>query len=121
MDMGAGLTRSDVVSVFEAEKKVVAMIIEEGGAVNTELFNVFPSISWRQGGRGLVLHSLGRRRGGQGRRVGHRDKQPLGSHRCCPPLTTGTYHIKIVTQFSSSGKYLKSPHTFTFEKDLTVS
>ncbi|MDR0410460.1 MAG: DUF4469 domain-containing protein, partial [Treponema sp.] len=45
MDMGAGLTRSDVVSVFEAEKKVVARIIVEGGAVNTELFNAFPSIS----------------------------------------------------------------------------
>ncbi|MDR0375268.1 MAG: DUF4469 domain-containing protein [Treponema sp.] len=38
-----------------------------------------------------------------------------------PPLSAGAYRVKIVTQFSSSGKYLKNPHTFTFEKDLTVS
>jgi hypothetical protein len=45
MEIGAGLTRSDVVSVFEAEKQVIARIIADGGAVNTEIFNAFPSIS----------------------------------------------------------------------------
>jgi hypothetical protein len=45
MKIGAGLTRSDIVSVLEAEKQVVADIIAEGGAVNTELFNAFPSVS----------------------------------------------------------------------------
>ncbi|MDR1024978.1 MAG: hypothetical protein LBL56_04565, partial [Treponema sp.] len=45
MEIGAGLTRSDVVSVFEAEKQVLARIIADGGAINTELFNAFPSIS----------------------------------------------------------------------------
>ncbi|MDR1074068.1 MAG: DUF4469 domain-containing protein [Treponema sp.] len=45
MKIGAGLTRSDVAAVLEAEKQVIADIIAEGGAVNTELFNAFPSIS----------------------------------------------------------------------------
>jgi hypothetical protein len=44
MRIGAGLTRSDIVSVLEAEKQVIGDIIAEGGAVNTELFNAFPSI-----------------------------------------------------------------------------
>jgi hypothetical protein len=44
MQIGAGLTRSDVAAVLEAEKQVIAAIIAEGGAVNTELFNAHPSI-----------------------------------------------------------------------------
>jgi hypothetical protein len=37
-----------------------------------------------------------------------------------PPLTAGAYRVRIVTQYTS-GKYLKIPHTFTFDKPLTVS
>jgi hypothetical protein len=44
MKIGAGLTRSDIVSVLEAEKQVVVEIVSDGGAVTTELFNAFPSI-----------------------------------------------------------------------------
>jgi hypothetical protein len=44
MQIGAGLTRSDVAAVLEAEKQVVSEIIADGGAVNTELFNAHPSI-----------------------------------------------------------------------------
>jgi hypothetical protein len=44
MGIGAGLTRSDVMSVFEAEKQVCAAIIAEGGAINTELWVAHPSI-----------------------------------------------------------------------------
>jgi hypothetical protein len=43
--IGAGLTRSDIASVLEAEKQVIADIIAEGGAANTELFNAFPVIT----------------------------------------------------------------------------
>jgi hypothetical protein len=44
LDIGAGLTRSDVVSVVEALKQVITRIVAEGGAVNTELFNATFSI-----------------------------------------------------------------------------
>jgi hypothetical protein len=44
LHIGAGLTRSDVVSVLEAEKQVICEIVEEGDAVTTELFNSFPSM-----------------------------------------------------------------------------
>jgi hypothetical protein len=44
MKIGAGLTRSDIASVLEAAKQVIADIIAEGGAVNFELFNAHPSI-----------------------------------------------------------------------------
>jgi hypothetical protein len=44
MKIGAGLTRSDVASVLEAAKQVIADIIADGGAVHFELFNAFPSI-----------------------------------------------------------------------------
>jgi hypothetical protein len=44
MGIGAGLTRSDILSVLEAEKQVLAAIVAEGGAVNTELFSAYPSI-----------------------------------------------------------------------------
>jgi hypothetical protein len=37
-----------------------------------------------------------------------------------PPLTAGTYRVRIITQFSS-GKHLKTPHTCTFDKPLTVT
>jgi nucleoid DNA-binding protein len=42
MKTGAGLTISDVTSVIEAAKQVIADVIAEGGVVNTELFNAFP-------------------------------------------------------------------------------
>jgi hypothetical protein len=45
MAIGAGLTRSDAVSVIEALKQVIVKILADGGAVNTELFNTYPSIS----------------------------------------------------------------------------
>ena len=44
MKIGAGLTRSDIASVLEAEKQVIADIIADGGAVHFDLFNAFPSI-----------------------------------------------------------------------------
>ncbi|MHB9294965.1 hypothetical protein PilKf_00697 [Pillotina sp. SPG140] len=44
LQIGAGLTRSDVVSVLEAMKQVTAGILADGGAVHTELFNASPSI-----------------------------------------------------------------------------
>jgi hypothetical protein len=44
MRIGAGLTRSDIAAVLEAEKQVVVEIVSDGGAVTTELFNAFPSI-----------------------------------------------------------------------------
>jgi len=44
MRTGAGLTRSDIVSVIEAEKQVIAEIVGDGGAVNTELFSASFSI-----------------------------------------------------------------------------
>ncbi|GHU30817.1 hypothetical protein FACS1894172_04710 [Spirochaetia bacterium] len=44
MKIGAGLTRSDVASVLEAMKQVIADILAEGSAVHFELFNAFPSI-----------------------------------------------------------------------------
>jgi hypothetical protein len=37
-----------------------------------------------------------------------------------PQLAVGTYRVRIITQYTS-GKYLKTPHTFTFDKPLTVS
>jgi hypothetical protein len=44
MRIGAGLTRSDIAAVLEAEKQVVVEIVSEGGSVNTDLFNAYPSI-----------------------------------------------------------------------------
>ena len=44
MRIGAGLTRSDIAAVLEAEKQVIVELVSEGGAVTTELFNAFPSI-----------------------------------------------------------------------------
>jgi len=45
LSSGAGLTKSDVLSVLQAEKEVICRIIADGGAVNTPLFNAQPSIS----------------------------------------------------------------------------
>jgi hypothetical protein len=70
MKIGAGLTRSDIVAVFEAEKQVIA----DGGA--------------------------------------EAKVDPSGIMAVVPTLTAGAYRVRIVTQ-SSSGKYLKSPRTFT--------
>jgi len=44
LSSGAGLTKSDILSVLQAEKEVVCRIIADGGAVNTPLFNAQPSI-----------------------------------------------------------------------------
>ncbi len=38
-----------------------------------------------------------------------------------PGLDAGTYQARIITQFGSGGKNLKTPHSFTYSKDLTVS
>jgi hypothetical protein len=35
-------------------------------------------------------------------------------------LSAGTYRVRIITQFSSSGQLLKVPHTVTYDKDLTL-
>ncbi|GHV69408.1 hypothetical protein FACS1894199_18080 [Bacteroidia bacterium] len=45
MKIGAGLTRSDVRSVLEAQKQVITDLISDGDGVNTELFNAFPAIA----------------------------------------------------------------------------
>jgi hypothetical protein len=36
-----------------------------------------------------------------------------------PALPAGVYRVRIVTQYTS-GNFLKVPHTFTFDKELTV-
>jgi hypothetical protein len=199
MNIGAGLTRSDVVSVLEAEKQVIGTIIAEGGAVNTELFNAFPSISGVFDSPdeafnhskhkiniklhpGVVLRSAvsqakprrvaavvtgtvitsvtdlktgaingtltpGRDLKFSGAKLKITgDKAEVGLYfvpvgggaeikvdpsdivvnnpseliAVIPPLTAGTYRVKIITQFSA-GKQLKTPHTCTFDKDLTVT
>lgn len=198
MKIGAGLTRSDIAAVLEAEKQVVAEIISEGGAVNTELFNAFPSISGvfdtpddpfdhtkhkvkinlhpgivlrsavsqvkpkriaavvtgtlitsatdlKTGsvngtltpGRdvklsGVKLKIAGDKsevglyfvpvNGGAESKVDASDivvNHPSEVIAVIPPLPAGTYRVRIVTQFSS-GKHLKTPHTYIFDKDLTV-
>lgn len=198
MNIGAGLTRSDIVSVIEAEKQVIGTIIAEGGAVNTELFNAFPSISGVFDSPdetfdhskhkirinlhpGVVLRSAvsqvksrrvaavltgtvitlvtdlktgsvngtltpGRdiKLSGAKLKIAG-DKSEVGLYfvpaggggevkvdpsdivvnnpseliAVIPPLSAGTYHVRIITQYSS-GKNLKNPNTFTFDKDLTV-
>jgi hypothetical protein len=45
MKIGAGLTRSDVRSVLEAQKQVITELVADGGAINTEMFNAFPAIA----------------------------------------------------------------------------
>jgi hypothetical protein len=45
LQSGAGLTKSDILSVLEAYKETVCNIIADGGAVDTALFVVRPSIA----------------------------------------------------------------------------
>jgi hypothetical protein len=199
LNIGAGLTRSDVVSVLEAEKQVITGIIAEGGAVNTELFKAFPSISGvfktpdepfdhskhkiniklRPGAalraaisqvkpkrltavitgpiitsvtdlktgsvNGVLTPSRIIKLSGMKLKIGG-DKAEVGLYfvrvsdgaevkvdptdivvnnpgeviALIPALSTGVYRVRIVTQYTTS-KYLKTPHTFTFDKDLTVA
>ncbi|MDR1219793.1 MAG: DUF4469 domain-containing protein [Treponema sp.] len=44
LQTGAGLTRSDVLSVLEAEKQVIYAMLADGEAVTTDLFNASPGI-----------------------------------------------------------------------------
>jgi hypothetical protein len=198
LKIGAGLTRSDVVSVLEAEKQVVSDIIANGGAVNTELFNAFPSISGVFDSTdapfdhtkhkiniklhpGVVLRSAvssvkpkritavltgtvitavtdlktgainstltpGRdvKLSGSKLKIAGTEadvglyfvpdtgdpikvdssdlviNNPSEVIAVIPALAAGTYRVRIITQYTS-GKYLKVPHTFTFDKELTVS
>jgi hypothetical protein len=198
MKIGAGLTRSDIVSVLEAEKQVVEDIIAEGGAVNTELFNAFPSVSGvfdtpdepfdpkkhkvrinlhpgvalRQAaaqvktrrvaavasgtvitavtdlktgsvngtltpGRDVKLSGVKLKIAGDEPEVGLYFVPAAGAIvrvdpsdivvnnpaeviAVIPALTAGTYRVRIVTQYTS-GRLLKTPHTFTFDKPLTVA
>jgi hypothetical protein len=200
MQIGAGLTRSDVAAVLEAEKQVVYEIIADGGAVNTELFNAFPSIHG-------VFSSLDDTVNGTDRRVKinlhagivlrnavkqvktrrltaivtgtiitavtdiktgsvnnlltpGRDIKIVGSKvkiagddpavglyfvresdgaalpvdlsdlvvnhpgeliAVIPALAQGSYKVRLVTQFTTSGsRLLKTPHDVTFDKPLTV-
>jgi hypothetical protein len=199
MKIGAGLTRSDISSVVEAEKQVITDIIAEGGAVNTELFNAFPSISGvfdtpdeafdhskhrvkinlhpgivlrsavsrvkpkrvaavltgtvitsvtdlKTGsvngsltpGRDLKLSGSKLKLAGDQAEVGLYFVPVGGSAEVkvdpsdivvnnpseviavIPPLSAGTYRVRLVTQYTS-GTFLKTPRTYTFDKDLTVS
>ncbi|MDR1985534.1 MAG: DUF4469 domain-containing protein [Treponema sp.] len=198
LKIGAGLTRSDVVSVLEAEKQVIADLVAEGSAVNTDLFNAFPSISGvfdspdapfdhakhkvniklnpgialrsavssvktkrvaatltgtvitavidlKTGavnaaltpGRDAKITGMKLKIAGTKPEAGLYFVSSTGSETkvdpsdivvnnpseliaVIPPLSPGTYRVKIVTQYSSS-KLLKVPHTYTFDKDLTVS
>ena len=199
MQIGAGLTRSDVAAVLEAEKQVFAEIIADGGAVNTELFNAHPSI---QG----VFTSMDDAVDGKDRKVKinlhagialrdavkqvktrrlaavatgtiitavtdiktgsvngaitpGRDIKIVGAKlkiagddpsvglyfvpeaggapiavdptdfvvnnpseiiAVIPTLPPGQHKVRIITQFAGSGKLLKTPHTATFDKVLTV-
>ena len=199
MKIGAGLTRSDISSVVEAEKQVITDIIAEGGAVNTELFHAFPSIAgvfdtpdeaFDYGKHkikinlhpGIVLRSAVSRikpkrvaavltgtvitsvtalktgsvngsltpgrdlklsgsklklagnqaevglyfvpaGGGAELKVDPSDivvNNPSEVIAVIPPLAAGTYRVRLVTQYTS-GTLLKTPRTYTFDKDLTVS
>ena len=37
-----------------------------------------------------------------------------------PALTAGSYQVKVVTQYSGGGKFLKTPRTFVYPRTLTV-
>ncbi|MDR1221140.1 MAG: DUF4469 domain-containing protein [Treponema sp.] len=198
MKIGAGLTRSDIISVLEAEKQVVADVVAEGGAVTTELFNAFPSISGvfdspdapfdpakhkahiklhpgialrnavadiktkrvaavvtgtvitavtdlKTGainetltpGRDMKVSGVKLRIAGTDPAVGLYFVPAAGDAvkadisdvvvnnpseliALVPALPAGTYRVRIATQYTS-GKLLKAPHTFTFDKELTVT
>jgi hypothetical protein len=200
MKIGAGLTRSDIASVLEAAKQVIADIIAEGGAVNFELFNAHPSIQGVFSGpddtfdharhkvrvnlhpgsalrsavggiklkrvaavlTGTVITSVVDVKSGtvNGKLTPGRDVKLTGAKlkiagddpavglyfvpaggpagdpvkvdptdfvvnnpseliAVIPALSTGAWRVRIVTQYSG-GKALKIPHTFTFDKELTV-
>ncbi|MDR1219507.1 MAG: DUF4469 domain-containing protein [Treponema sp.] len=197
MEIGAGLTRSDVISVFEAEKQVVTKIIADGGAVNTDLFNAFPSITgvfespdapfdparhkvhinlhpgvalrsavaevktkrvavvvtgtvvtavtdMKTGainttltpGRNVKIAGVKLKIAGDDPEVGLYLVPTTGDAvkvdmsdvivnnpseliALTPSLPAGAYRLRIVTQYTS-GNFLKVPHTFTFDKELTV-
>jgi hypothetical protein len=38
-----------------------------------------------------------------------------------PNLDAGTYQARIITQYSSNSRLLKTLHSFTYSKTLTVS
>jgi hypothetical protein len=198
MKIGAGLTISDVTSVLEALKQVIADVIAEGGAVNTDLFNAFPSISGvfdspdapfepskhkvhikLQPGIALrtAVGEVKTRRvaavvtgtvvtavtdlktgainatltpghdakvSGVKLRIAGTDPEvglylvpatgdavkvdlsdvvvnnPSELIALLPALPAGAYRLRIVTQYSS-GKFLKVPHTYLFDKELTVN
>ncbi|WP_059370412.1 DNA-binding domain-containing protein [Treponema endosymbiont of Eucomonympha sp.] len=199
MKIGAGLTRSDVASVLEAAKQVIADIIADGGAVHFDLFNAFPSIqgvfsgaddsfdpakhrikanlhagaALREAvgkirvkkvaavltgtvissvtdiktgsvngaltpGKDAKLSGVKLRIAGEDASVGlyfvPADGEPVKVDASdlvvnnpgeiiavIPALDAGTYRTRIITQFGSGGKNLKTPHSFTYSKDLTVS
>jgi hypothetical protein len=198
MKIGAGLTRSDIASVLEAAKQVIADIIAEGGAVHFELFNAFPSIQGVFNGpdeafdpakhkikinlhpgtalraalaevkvkkvaavlTGTVITSVLDVKSGaiNGLLSPGRDVKIAGTKlkiagddpsiglyfipaesapvkvdptdivvnnpaeviAVIPELSAGAYQVRIVTQYTG-GKALKTPHTFTFAKSLTVA
>ena len=37
-----------------------------------------------------------------------------------PALASGNYQVKVVTQFTGGGKFLKTPKVFVYPKTLTV-
>ncbi|MDR2446955.1 MAG: DUF4469 domain-containing protein [Treponema sp.] len=198
MKIGAGLTRSDIASVLEATKQVIADIIADGGAVHFELFNAFPSIQGvfkspdesfdlaRHKIRinlhpgtalraavneikvkkiaavltGTVITSVIDIKSGtvNDKLTPGRDIKIAGSKlkiagddpavglyfvpmsgdpvkvdptdivvnnpaeviAVIPALAAGAYRVRIATQYTG-GKALKTPHVFTFEKELTVA
>jgi hypothetical protein len=198
MKIGAGLTISDVTSVIEALKQVIADVIADGGAVNTDLFNAFPSISGvfdspdapfdsskhkvhiklqpgvalrtavteiktqrvaavvtgtvitavtdlKTGainatlttGHDMKVSGVKLRIAGTDPEVGLYLVPATGDAvkvdlsdvvvnnpseliALLPALPAGVYRLRIVTQYSS-GKFLKVPHTYLFDKELTVN
>ncbi|MDR2194363.1 MAG: DUF4469 domain-containing protein [Treponema sp.] len=198
MQIGAGLTRSDVAAVLEAATQVIAQIIAEGGAIHFLLFNAFPSIQGvflgpddtfdpsrhtvklnlhagtalhtaiasvkvkkvaavisgtvitgvtdiKSGsvnekltpGRNVKLSGVKLKIAGNDASVGLYFVPVAGDPvkvdpsdivvnnpseiiAVIPELSAGAYRVKIITQYGA-GKALKTPHTFTFEKELTVS
>ncbi|MHB9296535.1 hypothetical protein PilKf_02308 [Pillotina sp. SPG140] len=198
LQIGAGLTRSDVVSVLEAIKQVIADILADGGTVHCDLFNISFSI---QGvfhspdetfdpakhkikinfhiGSGLrkavsdvkvkkvaavlsgtIITSVtdiktgsvnGTLTPGRDLKIAGVKIKIVGDNPdvglyfvpasgtpvkadpsdfvinnpselivLIPALTPGVWHVRIVTQYSSS-KIIKTPRTVTFDKELTVT
>jgi hypothetical protein len=185
------------VSVLEAEKQVICEMVEEGDAVTTELFNVFPSMSGVYAGAtdsydpsrhhvkvnlhtgtalrdavarikpkktsggiatiailavtnvktGSINHLITPNRNlritGQklklaGEQAGvyfinQMDESrtqvdpsdialnhPIELLVVTPELPPGTYKLEVITQYSGTGKLLKTPHSVVFDRILTV-